>query len=245
MAKLTKSEVSIMKLYRGRIGVPRSTICLFLLAGLFAGIGSSSRAGLLNLTPLAGVPDFMAGFINLTYSATTSLLQAQGFTTDYANGSVSLAAPGSYSLTAIINTSGLLTSGTVTIQGDVGNGTETLLTGTLNTGASGTGFGSMDPPGGSLFDFTFNVTGGNPWIIHDFGGLGAAFCGISLDAWFENGGVAFNGSWSADFYNDGVSGTAETFAAAPEPSLMGVAGLLLVGAAAKYGKRFLTTDGHG
>ena len=181
---------------------------------------SQSRATPLALAPSANAPDFGSGFLNVTYVSTNDTFQATGYTTDYSNGTLPLTGLGSYTLTATITDAGVLTAGTLTIQGDVGFGTQTLLTGSLNTGASGTAFGFVDPPGGSVFEFLFTPTGGNPTVVQDFGGTNAANCGIILDAWFVNGGAPFNGVWTNDFNNDGYSGLADTFAAIPEPSSM-------------------------
>lgn len=194
---------------------------VLVLVGAFLLVANSqSHAGLLSLSPSDGAADFGAGFLDVTYDASDDTFEATGYTTDYTNGSVPFVGLGSYSLTAIITDEGLLTGGTLTIEGDVGQGTETLLTGTLNTGVSGTAFGCMDPPGGSVFQFLFTVTGGRPSIVQDFGGTNAANCGIVLDAEFENGGTPFNGSWTNSFHNDGSSGLSDTFAAVPEPSSM-------------------------
>jgi len=189
-----------------------------LIGAFLLGVNSLSQASLLSLAPSDTAPDFGAGLLNVTYAASNDTFQAIGQTTDYSNGSISPISLGSFSLTAIINSDGLLTGGTLTVQGDVGEGTENLLTGTLETGGGGTAFGFMDPPGGSLFQFSFTVTGGNPTIMQDFGGTNTANCAVILDAWFENGGVPFDGTWNNDFHNDGFSGLADALAAIPEPS---------------------------
>ena len=183
-----------------------------ILGALMLLANSQTQAALLGLSPSPSAPDFGAGFLNVTYVATGDTFQATGFTTDYSNGTVPLLGIGPCTLTATITDDGQLTSGTLTLGGDVGQGTQTLLTGTLNV------LGFMDPPGGSVFEFLFTVTGGNATVVQDFGGTNAANCGIILDAWFVNGGTPFNGSWTNDFNNDGFSGLADNFAAVPEPS---------------------------
>jgi hypothetical protein len=183
-----------------------------ILGALLLLASSQSQAGTLGLAPSANAPDFGADFLNVTYVASNDTFQATGFITDYANGTVPLVGLGAYTLSATITDDGLLTAGTLLVEGDVGQRTETLLTGTLNA------FGFVDPPGGSVFEFLFTITGGNPTVVQDFGGTNAANCGIILDAWFVNGGTAFSGSWSNDFNNDGFSGLSDTFAAVPEPS---------------------------
>lgn len=166
----------------------------------------------------------MASFTSVSYTTNDGLFQAIGYTTSYENGSVTVVDSGTNSLTATITSAGILTSGALTIQGDIGSGVETLLTGTLSTGPSGPGgaFGyndaGYDNGVGNIFEFLFTVTNGVPAIVSDFGGLGATG-GVILNAYFENGGTAFDGTWMNDFSNDGVSGVSDTFLLTiPEPS---------------------------
>jgi len=173
----------------------------------------------LNLTP--GSPDFIASSLRVNYIvATNTTFSAVGATTSYQGGSVPLIGSGSYDLFVGINQSGVLTFGFLTINGDIGAGPETLLSGTLTTGSSGTAFGFQDPPGGNTFEFLFTVTGGDPIVVSDFGGLGSSNHGVIVNAFFENGGVPFDGSWTSSFHNDGHSGVSDTFAQVPEPSTM-------------------------
>lgn len=204
-----------------------------LLAGAFAIIGGQeSRATLLNLTPPT-TPDFMAGLMNVSYTPDyyapgSGLFLASGYTLNYANGSALLVDVGAYTLSATITSAGVLTGGGLTIQGDIGAGVETLLTGSLNTGSSGTAFG-FNNGGGNIFEFLFTVTGVNPGIVADFGGMGTPNGGVILDANFGGGGdVPFNGTWINAFHNNG-SGNAvsDNFAplVVPEPAsgcLLGV-----------------------
>jgi len=195
-------------------------------SALWAGL--ESQAIPLNLPQSATAPDLMGSFQQVSYTTGSGLFQAIGSTTDYENGSVVLVDSGAYTLTATITGAGVLTSGSLDIEGDIGSGPKTLLAATL------TALG-YDNSGGNLFQFKFNVTGGDATIVSDFGGLGAAG-GVIVDAWFENGGIPFSGSWTSDFTNDGVSGVSDAFAV-PEPSsilvtvLAGVlwAGLITVG----------------
>ena len=123
----------------------------------------------------------------------------------------------------------MLSAGTLTIDGDIGAGVTTLLTGNLNAVGS-------DDNGGDIFEFRFTVTGGDPVVVNDFGGVGASNGGVILTAFFGDGDVPFTGSWTSDFNNSGTgSGVADsTLVAVPEPStcgllLAGLAGLLAVG----------------
>ena len=163
----------------------------------------------------------MGSFISLSYDASSGAFEASGFTTDYASGSVTLQGAGSYTLSAIITQSGVLTSGTLTIDGDIGFGTTNLLTGNL----SAIGF---DNNGGDIFEFRFTVTEGDSIVVNDFGGVGVSDGGVILTAWFGEGDVPFTGSWTSNFSNSGTgSGVADsTLVVVPEPSSIS---LLLVG----------------
>ena len=190
------------------------------------------RAAPLNFT--SGPPVFMASSLSVNYTPGSNIFSVVGLTTDYVGGSAPLVYWGSYSLTAFINESGFLNFGYLTISGDIGNGMETLLSGTLKTGLGGTAFGFQDPPGGDIFEFLFTVTGGDPVIVTDFGGLGSGNHGVILNAFFENGGTPFNGSWTGFFRNDGHSGVSDTFAQVPEPAVLS---LLLICASLRMAVR--------
>ncbi len=208
----------------------------FLVLGLASSclLWSTAKASPLNLVPLSNVPDFKGSFIGLSYDSTNENFQALGYTTDYTNGSVSLQDAGAYTLTATISHSGVLSAGTLTINGDIGAGVTTLLTGNLNAVGSGDN-------GGDIFEFSFTVTGGDPVVVNDFGGIGANSGGVILIAWFGDGDVPFTGSWASNFNNSGTgSGAADsTLVAVPEPSTCGLllAGLAVLLAVARHKKR--------
>lgn len=157
---------------------------------------------------------------------------------------------GSYDITAtisVLNGVASLSGGTVSVYGDLlGGGTgNLLLQGSLKTGLGGTAFGYVDPSGNptsaqagkyDLFEFIFDVTGGNSAIVADYMGLGGTG-GIILDANFDvtaayggNNGLTtttlatthptiyqgFNGDWTKNFSNPLNAGVANTFV--PEPS---------------------------
>jgi hypothetical protein len=166
----------------------------------------------LYLSPPANSPDLFGSFQSVSYSAGSGLFEALGYTTDYANGSATLVDIGDYRLIATITSAGVMTSGSLNIEGDIGSGLTTLLTGAL------TGFGFSDS-GGNIFEFLFTVTGGDPLVVGDFGGVGATSGGVILDAWFGNGGNPFTGSWELSFWNDGWSGVSDAFSMAPPASV--------------------------
>ena len=182
-----------------------------------------TQATPLNLTP--SLPDFITSSLNVNYVPGSNRFAASGPLTAYQGGSVSLIGSGTYTLNAFVNSSGVLNFGFLTITGDIGSGPETLLTGNLKTGPSGTAFGFQDPPGGNIFEFLFTVTGGDTTIVSDFGGLNSPNHGVRVNA----GNVAFNGTWNGFFSNSGGSGFAVTFASVPEPN---VPLILLVSASA-------------
>jgi hypothetical protein len=190
-----------------------------------------SRAMPLNLVWTDSAPDFMGSFMSVTYDANSHTFQASGSTTSYLNGSTNLDAfadLGNYILTATITPAGVLTAGSLTIDGDIGTGSETLLTGTLHTGSDGTAFGSsvVETNVWGRFEFLFTVTGGDPAIVRDFGGVGAANGGTVVYAQFSRGDTPFTGLWTSGFSDSGSQGALADTVVVPEPSSIL---LLLVG----------------
>ena len=184
--------------------------------------------------PNQPLPDLTGTYMDVTYnySAGTGIgsFVASGWTTDYSisDGSggvtdVGVLVPDSYILSATINNNTghpVLTDGTLTINGAVGDGdtSVTLLTADLVTGAPGTAFGYGY--GGNLFQFRFTVTGGS--LEDAFGGNDAAG-GVILDAWFDasSGDNPFTGSWTSNFDSNGSNvGDIDCFAV-PEPTTAG------------------------
>src|SRR5581483_3297894 len=202
------------------------------LAGLSVLAASPLVAADLPLSP--STPDFTGSFVGVTYNSSTMALQASGLTSDYEGGSGPWMDFGPYTLTATITSAGILTGGTLTIDGAVGSGPDpdTLLTASLVTGASGTAFGYGDG-GNQIFQFKFQVSGGEAPIVNDFGGLGA-LGGIILDAKFNgsSGDHPFTGSWTGSFDSSMTqNGTMDSFSvsATPEPSSLALLALAGIG----------------
>jgi len=201
-------------------GTVLRTVRVLIVMSAFSLVASpESHATPLYLSSPSGSPDLMTSFASVSYTTSNNLFQAIGSTTDYENGTTGLVDAGTSTLAATITGAGLLTSGSLTLQGDIGSGVETLLTGTLTTGPGGTAFGYTNVTGvvgsGDIFEFLFTVTGGNAVIVSDFGGLGANG-GVIVDANFPNADT-FDGSWTKDFLNNN-EGVSDTFSMIPEPS---------------------------
>ncbi|MBC8094637.1 MAG: hypothetical protein H7Y43_02385 [Akkermansiaceae bacterium] len=184
---------------------------------------AQTQAALINLVPHPNAPDFMAGFINVNYNHTTREFLAQGWTSDYVNGSVTLADLGMWTLTAQLDSNYDLAGGSLEVRGNLGAGDELLLSGSLKSGAAGEVFGFQDPVDSNhdLFEFLFTINGGNATVISDFlawGNVG----GIIVDANFSSGDIGFTGDWNQSFESFESSGVSDVFV--PEPGSYGVLG---------------------
>lgn len=187
----------------------------------------TAHAALINLNPTPGAPDIYVGGFNVSYTANTGVFQASSpagwASLTYWNHDVNqFDAIGTFNLIANFNPDHSLAGGSLEIRGDIGNGDELLLSGTLRSGAGGAAYGYQDPgPSGAgthdIFQFTFNVTGGNSAVISDFLALGSVG-GINLDANFAYNGtdVPFMGFWNTDFSSSNNNGVGDVFV--PEPA---------------------------
>jgi hypothetical protein len=175
---------------------------------------SAASAALLNLNQYP--PDITSSFISVSYSG--GAFSATGFPTafdvdgtpppDYSIVQVAPGVPASFSISLIVNpATGAAISGTLNITGKID---PIATSGVLLTGDIAD-WGYLDPPGGDLFEFEFDLTGGD--LLAYFPGAKA---GVILDAV----GSGFNGTFEGEFSNAG-SGQADAFAeAVPEPSTL-------------------------
>jgi hypothetical protein len=136
-------------------------VCLavFGFIGICGGGSRLSWGGTLNLA--AHPPDLSAGFLTTSYDATTGILTADGWPISF-NLSSSLTPDyptilgGQYKLSAHIGPDGSMIGGSLDVTGTIPNlaNSGTLLTGQLAQ------FG-FQSEGGDIFEFIFNVTGGD------------------------------------------------------------------------------------
>lgn len=187
---------------------------------VFCVFSSLSHSTPLNLT--SGTPDIFSAFISVNYNSSTQNLNSQGFAFEIDDDGVGPAEQivnGLMNLSATIDNSGNLISGSLTIQGTVP--TLNYTSGTILTGNI-IDFGFPDA-GGDPLEFLFEVTGGDAAGIYGpKGGVIMSYTG-------------FPGSFQSSFmnYGDGVS---DTFSVSgepvPEPStiamfLIGIGGLVV------------------
>ncbi|MGA2253385.1 MAG: PEP-CTERM sorting domain-containing protein [Thermoguttaceae bacterium] len=178
------------------------------LIGIWGLEGLPAMGSSLNLTTQP--PDLSAGYLNVTYDATTGIINAQGWPTSFTLSdnptpdSVSIVG-GQYDLTAKVTPTGQPVSGSLDVTGTIPG--LALSSGTLLT-AQVSQFG-FQSGGGDIFEFVFNVTGG------DLAPYYHGKTNVILDAW--NSG--FDGSFANNFAASPYLSVADTSAVAvPEPS---------------------------
>jgi len=184
-----------------------------LVVGVVA-CSTTSLASPLNL--MQSTPDITSGFITVSYNATSDVLTVTGtaLSIDF-NGTPppdNNITSGTFTLTATINSSGMLTSGSLSIAGTIPalGAASPLLTANL------TAFGFSDSPVTQIFEFTGTTTGGSQ----------AAGMGSQVGTILNLGG-GFSGSFASNFANGGF-GSADTFRI-PTPGaslLLGAASLI-------------------
>jgi hypothetical protein len=174
--------------------------------------GSPARGSSLNL--VLENPDISALSLTASYDASsgsTGTLTVTGWPTSFnITGTDTPDYPyidnGQYDLTAQITKTGQPISGTLDIGGTIPGlaSSGTLLTGQLSQ------FGFESPPGGDIFEFLFNITGG------DLASYYHGQAGIILTA----NGSGFDGSFTTNFATAASQAIADNFApgAVPEPT---------------------------
>ena len=157
-----------------------------LIATLALGVSGPAQASLLGLT-LNDSPDIVVSGITTTYVAGTDLFTATSngpMELDDGSGPSLSIDNELFTLNAVIDIFGNLSSGTFSIEGDgLGFATNNLLTGTLTAFGSDTKF---DP-----FEFLFTVTSGE--LASLYGAPATGTGGIILNL------HGFNNDWNADF----------------------------------------------
>ncbi len=173
--------------------------------------GSPAKGSTLDLSRQD--PDLSAQFLTVDYVAsagTTGTLTATGWPTSFTITGTNTPDyceidNGQYSLTAQITKTGQPISGTLDITGTIpGMSTPsgTLLTGQLSQ------FGFEPPPGGDIFEFMFNVTGGD--LASYYNGQ----AGIILTAT----GSGFDGNFMTSFSTQVSQAVSDNFGVVPEPN---------------------------
>jgi hypothetical protein len=190
-----------------------SAVAVALVALLLTFPGGAKAAPLnLDLLPVGpgADPDIFMGFGSVSYTAGSQTFTITGQPQTLFSGGVSnaiAAGLSDYSLSATIDNSGALISGTLQIGGTVaalGYNSGTLLTGSLTA----FGFDTALSP----FEFEFSVTGGD-----------AAPLWSSLPGGIILTGTGFGGTFASDFSSSFV-GTGDT-GVVPEPSTALLLGL--------------------
>jgi hypothetical protein len=204
-----------MNFYRPVI---KALVLVISLGGAF-----TAHASPLNLT-LVDTPDILILLTTVQYDAGTDLLTASGTAVNIDDdGTTEAIAGGSFSLNATIDSSGAMSSGSLTVSGTIaslGYNSGTLLTGDL------TAFGFIDS-GGDPLEFLFDVTGG------DASGLYPSVAGAIL------GNTGFGGiaDFTNGFQNNGDGSV--NIAPLPLPAAMWlfISGLLAIGGLARSRKQ--------
>lgn len=172
-----------------------------------------AAASPLGLT-LLDQPDVFSSFLSVSYNAASDEFLAIGTSLSLDDDGVGPAiniANGTFDITATIDGTGTPTAGTLTITGDVLGFGPTLLTADL------TAFGFFDSPGGDIFEFLFDVTGGDLAIPQFYGAPGpGSIAGVIMDAMGSNFGGTFDVDFDNGFFGFGVSDTAMV----PEPATL-------------------------
>jgi hypothetical protein len=201
------SQVSSQHRIRARAGA--------LVLGLALMTAATAQAAPIGLSP--STPDITAS-VAITYGAGVFTASLAGGTGAYTPGG-EVISDLTYLLTAAIDSSGVMSSGSVSISGTIaslGVGPSVLLTGDL------TDFGFLfdaTSPGFGLFEFLFDVTSAAPAL--GFGTTGGIIM-TSLDLSGGSLSGAFRGS-----------ATSDSFSSVPEPATLALFALGSLGLAAR------------
>ena len=198
----------------------RNTMTLFALAVCLATAASAQGGDPLDLE-LVDAPDFVSGFLDVSYDTVTELFDAGGFALEFDDDGVGLPYGidgGTFDLAATIDDAGTFLSGSLLIGGtipELGFNSGTLLTGNVID------FGS-DPNNGDPLEFLIDLTGGDAAALY-----GVEPVGLILTQ------TGFDGSFATNFDNliGGLSGSGSGVSdVAPVIPLPGSGLLALVGA---------------
>lgn len=203
-------------------------LCAWPVIGLAIGFAGTAQGALIGLD-LLETPDVFSGFTDVEYTALSDQFSVTGESLSYDDdgiGAPETIVNGAYDIIATVDDAGAASGGSITIDGDIpglGVPGPSLLTGTL------VDFGFEDPPGGMIFEFLFEVTGGD--LAPDYGGAGALF-GVILDI---NSNV-FDGTWLTDFATSGGAGVSDAAPLVPGPSALAL--LMIAPFAMKRRRRY-------
>lgn len=219
----------------------KSHVCLVVIAVLVL-LGGNVYADLTSLL-LQPAPDIFSGYIDTTYDAGSNTFAASGWALAIGIGSpddpINFDEFGTFSISAAIDEAGAVSSGSLTLTGQVlGYGSTGPLLTADNPSFFNAFFADTQNPDSdvAIFEFLFDVSGGD--MAEIFGGSGAKV-GVILGCVSVGGDVAQN-QFTADFdnlfgngpgYGSAVSDTANPI---PEPATVS---LLAFGTAALLRRR--------
>lgn len=198
----------------------RNRMTLVALAACLATAASARGGDPLNLE-LIEAPDFVSGFLDVSYDTITELFDASGFALEFDDDGVGFphgVDDGTFDLAATIDLAGTLLGGSLLIGGTIpalGFNSGTLLTGNVIDF-------SFEPDFGEPLEFLIDLTGGDAAGLYGVDPIGVILV--------QSG---FDGSFATNFDNliDGLAGTGSGLSdTAPVIPLPGSGLLALVGA---------------
>ena len=201
-------------------------------------VSALSQAAPLYLDGFQGLPDIASFNIEIDYDAGTDLFTADGDPQLYTTGTdtydILSTEDALFDLDAVIDDSGVLQSGTLTITGNVDRSPDYPSGTLLSVNLTDFGFNEPGPSNGGnvapVFEFVGVATGGV--LFSEMKGKGNQV-GIILTSFQDN----FTGEFDVSYRNyNGVAadGQADTFRMVPEPASLS---LLLAGALTLVARR--------